>query len=81
MRILNVIQPDNTYLVRTQCDAFGKDDVRGLYEELDRDRQYVQQVIGENNFKVFATSSKQNMDFQDNQIVAKLIRGKDYDEQ
>jgi hypothetical protein len=38
MRILNVIQPDNTYLVRTQCDAFGKDDVRGLNEELDRDR-------------------------------------------
>ncbi len=41
MRILKVIKPDDTYLVRTQCDLFGDNDSKTLEDELDVDRDYI----------------------------------------
>jgi hypothetical protein len=32
LRILKVIKPDSTYLVRTQCDNFSESDYKSLHE-------------------------------------------------
>lgn len=77
MRILKVIKPDETYLVRTQCDNFSESDFKGLDEEIDTDKQYVEKTIG-HKFPIFATSARKGIEFADNKHVSDLIRGMDY---
>lgn len=38
LRIMKVIKPDETYLIRTQCDNFSENDFKGLDEEIETDK-------------------------------------------
>lgn len=77
LRIMKVMKPDDTFLVRTQCDTFTKKDHRTMEQELEEDRKYVKFTI-QHNFPIFATSSKEDLDFADNQQVSELLQGTDY---
>lgn len=44
---------------------------------MEEDRKYVKFTI-QHNFPIFATSSKEDLDFADNQQVSELLQGTDY---
>ena len=65
LRIMKIIKPDETYLVRTQCDNFAEDDLRSLDEEIDQDQKFLTEKIG-HKFPIFATSARRDIEFADN---------------
>lgn len=74
---MKIIKPDETYLVRTQCDNFSENDFKGLDEQIQTDIQYIETNI-QHKFPIFATSARKGLDFADNKHVSDLIKGTDY---
>lgn len=67
------LQPENTVLVRTQCDKFTSSDFKSIEQELETDRKILEGWKIRFPYPIFATSAKMGLDFMDNGKLRELM--------
>ena len=74
VRILAAINKKDIYLVRTQCDNASIRDNKTVAQELQNDRQYVENTL-KLKIPVLAISALQGPNFEDNAKFFALVKG------